>query len=34
MDTFNQEKFVSQSWMQDPFIFNLESMDDNDGMKI
>jgi len=24
---------VSQGWMQHPFMFNLDSMDDNDGMK-
>jgi len=27
------EVSVSQGWMQDPFIFNLHSMDDNDQMK-
>jgi len=27
------EVSVSQGWMQDPFVFNLDSMDDNDEMK-
>jgi len=27
------EVSVSHGWMQDPFIFNLKSMDGNDGMK-
>jgi len=27
------EVYVSQGWMQDPLILNLESMDGNDGMK-
>ena len=30
---FQPEVYVSHGWMQDPLIFNLESMDDNDGMK-
>lgn len=27
------EVSVAQGWMQDPFVFNLDSMDDNDEMK-
>ena len=28
-----EEGSVAQRWMQDPFLFNLDSMDDNDMMK-